>query len=83
MHRKDLENAITGNGSRICSRKRKSLKVTYQELPISKIIDHIFQDNFSKRKTLDLLNYRMKLKIDKLTNIWVIVTNSNDLITNW
>ncbi|XP_017780163.1 PREDICTED: myosin-11-like [Nicrophorus vespilloides] len=68
QNRSDLENAMTGDRQRIRNilAEDRKLQLAYQELHINNIINHIYQDNFSKRKYLDVLKYKLKLKMEEL-----------------
>lgn len=47
------------------------LKLAYQDLMPTTIIENVHQNNFNKRKTLDLINYKKKQRSQKLIELKV------------
>ncbi|XP_065161496.1 uncharacterized protein [Atheta coriaria] len=71
ISREELKNCMYGDQQKIRNilAEDRAMKLAYQELHATKVIDHIYQDNFARRKMLDLQNYRLKLKIDRLIKL--------------
>ncbi|KAI4470336.1 coiled-coil domain-containing protein [Holotrichia oblita] len=68
LNRQKLDNAFRGDKQQIRNvlQEHRSMQLAYQELHALQIIAHIHQDNFNKRKELDRLTHRMKLRTEAL-----------------
>ncbi|KAI4470333.1 coiled-coil domain-containing protein [Holotrichia oblita] len=68
--RKNLTNTIRGDRQQIRNvfQDHKELQLAYQELQVLDIIEKIYQENFNKRKKLDILYYRKRTRTTKLVS---------------
>ncbi|GJQ68165.1 hypothetical protein Trydic_g16819 [Trypoxylus dichotomus] len=68
LNRQKLDNAFRGDKQQIRNvlQEHRNMQLAYQELHALQIIAHIHQDNFNKRKELDRLTHRMKLRTEAL-----------------
>ncbi|XP_022905727.1 interaptin-like [Onthophagus taurus] len=80
--RQALDNCIYGDRQEIrnCLNVDNRLKLAYQDLPIEKIIEHIHQENFNLRKTLDRLIYKIKLRTEHLIKCKLEVAQYEDTV---
>lgn len=68
LSRKDLDNAVRGDKQKLRNTlaDHREMQLAFQNSQPEKVIDMVNQLNFTKRKTTDILKYRMKQKSDKL-----------------
>lgn len=73
--RDKLKNLIQGDRQELRNAlaEHRNMQLAYQELPAQNVVDHVYQDNFLKRKKLDLLKYQMRQKTQKLIDIKVVI----------
>ncbi|CAH1955951.1 unnamed protein product [Acanthoscelides obtectus] len=71
QNRKDLENAVQGDKQKLRNTlaAHREMQLAFQNSQPQKVIDMVHQVNFTKRKTRDILKYRMKLKSDRLVDL--------------
>nr|CAI5850002.1 unnamed protein product [Callosobruchus analis] len=71
QNRKDLENAVQGDKQKLRNTlaEHREMQLAFQNSQPQKVIDMVHQVNFTKRKTRDILKYRMKLKSDRLIDL--------------
>ncbi|KAF2879348.1 hypothetical protein ILUMI_26818 [Ignelater luminosus] len=81
-NREDLDNAIQGDRQQLRNtlQEHKDLQLTFQNAHPLKVIDHLHQGNFNKRKLLDRMNYRMKQKTQALISLKLELAELEDRI---
>ncbi|GJQ68167.1 hypothetical protein Trydic_g16820 [Trypoxylus dichotomus] len=79
LARLDLDNVTFGNRESI-QKALDEKQLSYQDLHIDKVIEHISQNNFNFRKQLDLLHYRKVVKSKMLINLTTEVAELQDRI---
>ncbi|KAL1517596.1 hypothetical protein ABEB36_001337 [Hypothenemus hampei] len=82
QNRKDLDNAIRGDKQKLRNTlaDHREMQLAYQNSQPQKVIEMVEQVNFNKRKSRDLLQYKKKLKTEKLIALKLKYAQLEDIL---